>query len=278
MAATEPDDTLVMGLDDPRLVDAMDANSAHGLASLARYMGGEAYSGPDMTRYISPLPVDYFNGVQRARLPDDRDQLDAVIAETMARFEARDMPMLWWLDPTTTPATLGERLTAYGLETNPGPPAMAVEISALSAPVAIPGVSMAHVTDAAGAAEWARVATVGFDMPAEIIAPLTSFAAGSLTDPTLALYLGSRDAQAVATSMSYLRAGVAGIYTVATVPEARRLGIGAEMTRLALLDAGKAGYRAGILQASGMGVSVYRALGFQTVFNYLLYSWSPPGA
>ena len=84
-------------------------------------------------------------------------------------------------------------------------------------------------------------------------------------------YLGYLDGVPVATSALVLHAGVAGIYAVATLPEARRQGIAAAMTRLPLLDAFAGGYQVGTLQASPMGYPVYQRLGFATVWGIELY-------
>ena len=278
MATAEPDGAVLLGLDDAQLIEAMDANAAYCLAAVAQRMDGEVYTGPDMVRYVSGLDIGYFNGVGVVHLPKDQERLDASVAAAMTPFVARSLPMLWWVSLSSTPSALGERLVAYGLEVSPGPPGMAASLDtldALGAPAAIPGVTIAPFTDEASAAEWGRVAAIGFGMPESAIPPFTRFCARSLADPAWAFYLAYRDGQAVGSLMTFLHAGVAGIYTVATVPEARRLGVARALTHLAMLDARAAGYHVAILQASEMGFNLYRGLGFATIFDYLHYFWAP---
>jgi GNAT superfamily N-acetyltransferase len=88
------------------------------------------------------------------------------------------------------------------------------------------------------------------------------------------LYIGYLRGQPVVTALVFLGAGVAGLYAVVTLPEARRQGIGHAMTLRALLDARALGYRIGTLHASSMGFGMYAGLGFQVYCQLGRYIWT----
>jgi GNAT superfamily N-acetyltransferase len=268
---------ILQSVDDSQLVEALEANTAAAYADMARNPQGDVYTGPDLTRYISGAPAHILNGVADARLPEER--LDAILDETLARFKARSAPMIWWVGPSTHPEGLGARLEAHGLRYDGETPGMAVDIAALSQTGAtIPSLSIAPATSEDDLMEWARIMTRGFDLPEDVIPVLSEMALRHClrADPQWAYYLACLDGRPVATTSIFPYAGVAGVYCVATHPEARGRGIGAEITRQALLRASEQGYRVGVLQSSDMGLSVYRHLGFQTILEFRLYSWTPP--
>jgi GNAT superfamily N-acetyltransferase len=90
--------------------------------------------------------------------------------------------------------------------------------------------------------------------------------------------VGRLGGRPVATATLLLAAGVAGVYFVLTVPAARRRGIGTAITLAALREARDLGYRTGVLGASGLGLPVYRRLGFEEYCRIAVYEWHPPGA
>src|SRR5262249_51491061 len=79
-------------------------------------------------------------------------------------------------------------------------------------------------------------------------------------------YVGYFEDVPVSSSMLLLAGGIACIWDVATVPEHRRKGYGACITRAGLDDARRRGYRYASLNSSDLGYPVYRSLGFNVEF------------
>ncbi len=84
-------------------------------------------------------------------------------------------------------------------------------------------------------------------------------------------YVGRLDGEVVTTASLAPAVGIGGIYNVATLPKARRQGLGAAMTLTALREARELGCRIGILQSSAIGLGVYRRLGFERYSTYSVY-------
>ena len=87
-------------------------------------------------------------------------------------------------------------------------------------------------------------------------------------------YSGVHNDQVVATSMTFLSSGVAGIYFVSVIPELRNRGMGREMMLRCIYDAQELGYNYCILQATGLGEHLYRSLGFELcgTLKYFFFS------
>lgn len=265
---------MVYNLDDPRLLAALETNTSAAYADFARSRSGEVEITPTMTRYISGVPVPIFNGIGQARLaPDDPD---AQIEAALKPFAERGLPMWWWVGPSSRPTDLGARLEAHGLAYDGDTPGMALDLRAVDqAPAAPVSLTISAATNRDALEEWSHVTGRGFGIPDDLHATLLEMGVHQCLrpDPEWVYFVGRLNGRPVATSALFMSAGVAGIYCIATLPDARRQGIGAELTRAALLHAREQGYAVGILQSSQMGFHVYQELGFRTVLEFGLYEW-----
>ena len=272
------------------LTDVSDAGLAAAIEAdqvatriLAPEVPVEIHDEPDATWGIARYADPFRSVVVSARFAES--DADRRIGEIAGTFEARDTGFLWWLAPFHTPADLGARLVRSGLRYEGTAPAMAMDLGALPRDEPLPpGLTIEPVTDVAGLREFIQVLADEMDVPAGQPNPAAAHHAALLEaiPPTLAdepvplRYLGRIDGRPIATSRIAIAAGVAGLYAVATLPEARRRGVGRALT-LAALDAGRSiGLRIGVLQASDSGLPVYRRLGFRTIFEYEVYQRDPP--
>lgn len=87
------------------------------------------------------------------------------------------------------------------------------------------------------------------------------------------LYLGIYEGEPVSTSMMFTNGESAGLYMIATLDKCRGKGLGTNITLKPLIDAFNSGCSYGILQASKMGESVYRKIGFEQCCRFYIF-WS----
>jgi GNAT superfamily N-acetyltransferase len=258
------------------VVRAIEANELERFAYVSQLPGGELHRSSQLTWFLTGIPYLLFNGVLNARLP--ANDLEGSIARAMAPFVARKLPMFWMTGPSTQPTDLGQRLLAAGLSDAGDLVGMAADLTSVhedgSAP---PDFTIERVRDMGTLERWIGVLSTGFGYAADV--GRSFFEALSALElearSPLLHYLGFVSGEPVATASAFLGAGVVGIYSVATLPEWRRQGIGAAMTLAPLRAARSAGYQMGILHAEPAGLSVYRRLGFRQYCTLHPYLWSP---
>jgi GNAT superfamily N-acetyltransferase len=254
------------------VIDAMEINSHEAWICFAHALGAAVYDEPHMLWFFSGLPFHLANGIVNARFPEDH--LEKILDERLEQLDAKQVPMAWLIGPSTRPAVLGSHLQAHGWIPGDEAPGMAMELEALDESFSSsPSLTIERIHDAESLRTWLRVMTVGSDVPEEGLRLLLELVSKhAFTDnPSVQYYLGRLTGKPVATSLLYLGGGVAGIYNVATLPEARRQGIGSALTVAPLLQARTLGYRIGTLQSSSMGLHLYYRLGFRRYCTFQAY-------
>jgi GNAT superfamily N-acetyltransferase len=216
------------------------------------------------------------NGVVGARLDHlETRALGDRIEGVMQRFRDRRVNMSWWVGPTTTPSTLGVTLESHGLPRG-GVPGLAADLYALVAPsAAMPGLEIVQVLDEAQLWQWVLVHGHDFtdESRRQHVALFASL--GLSSHSPWRHFLALMDGRPVGASSLFLGSTAAGLYNVATVPDARRQGVGTAISYATLIAARAEGHTLGVLQASAAGNGVYRSLGFERCCQLWQHYWVP---
>lgn len=246
---------------------------------LGRSPSVELSIGRYLTWLITSMPDHFMNLVVCTQLPSEG--IDELIGSALDHFRSLNIGKVTWLAQEGVPATeIKKYLVAHGLTFRES---FGMEMAAdlKSVPDDLPrpaGLRIVPVVGGETLKQWIHVASIGFEVREEYEKVWYDFFVDSIYDPRFRTYLALLDGQPVATSQLFLSAGVAGIYNVTCIPEARRQGIGAAITSAPLLEARKRGYQVAILQASEQGARVYRRLGFQDFGGLSVYLWENESA
>jgi ribosomal protein S18 acetylase RimI-like enzyme len=244
-------------------VTAIRANMCDFFRYTSRSNPAEHFENEELTRWYTPLPYPWFNGVLCSNPP--RDDADPLIVETIKYFRAKGIhTFTWWLEPHLKPWDWEPALSKHGFRFSDDTPGMAMDLRELKQwTQPADGFEIRSVDDEESLHTWTNVFVEGYGLP-----PAWESLAFDLwmqlgLDLPIHNYLGYLNGDPVSTSTVFYGGGAAGIYCVATLPEARGKGIGAALTLKPLLDAREMGYRIGVLQSSDMGFNVYKKLGFK---------------
>ena len=208
----------------------------------------------------------------------DEAAADRRIADILAVADSGGTSVLWWVAPHHRPSDLGGRLGRFGFGEEGATAAMTLDLATLPSALEPPPseLSITPVSDVDGVRSFVAVHMA--DRPegtgsvrsgaAELrIRHITNELENGASGVRL---VGRVDGMPVATSRLSASGGVAGLYGIVTIPDARGRGYGRAMT-LAALDAGRRlGLRIATLQASDLGYPIYRRIGFDEQFRYAL--------
>lgn len=225
--------------------------------------------------FDTPIATLPYNAVIRFDVVSEPDRrIDALFAH----YRDREVPFLWIVHPSARPPDLAERLRARGLEEAETCAGMAINLNALPAEPRLPeGVAIREVNDAAEAGELLELVGWRWSVPPDALPKLaavtSAFEVGVPGSPVRS-WLAWRDGVAVAKALIHFAAGVAGLYGVATRPEARGIGLARYLTLHAFSAARDAGYATGVLHSTPMARGLYEKLGCRAYADFRIFA--PP--
>ncbi|WP_139488798.1 GNAT family N-acetyltransferase [Brevibacillus dissolubilis] len=261
------------------------ANRAEYVLSFGTGIGSAYYSGEDVKWVYTGL--NYLNCVFAVHLSGEG--MEQRVEEIMSFYDQRHVCPTWLVNPQDEAGIermkLEKKLESLGFTQVFEFPAMAVDLkewerlgwldhkgegSTMSSfdPIS-PAFSLVQVNSAIGLEHWCQLTCAGFHVQKHQLSEYMTLLHSSVEHarfPTH-VYIGYWNDKPVCAVSVLEAAGVAGIYWVSTVPQARGRGFATMMMRQLLSRVHAMGYQYATLQSTEMGYSLYRGLGFFDLYR-----------
>jgi ribosomal protein S18 acetylase RimI-like enzyme len=256
-------DTQLLRITDPVVKYAPKENLFAFFRNFANSPAAEVVEEDGLVRWHTQVPHPWFNGVLCRNRPGPDES--ATIRGTCGYFLSKGVGAItWWLAPGLEAEAWGEPLSQQGFHYDHNTPGMAIDLAEVS-PLNLPdGLAIEPVRTPESLKTWISTFIRGYGLPDGIAESYYNLVLDLGYELPMRNYTGFLHGRAVAASTLFLGAGVAGVYSVATLPEARGRGLGTALTMLPLLEAREMGYQVGVLQSSDMGYPIYQKIGFRT--------------
>ena len=263
----------VADLSQQELVAALQEN----LWSLWRRFGlGEGcrlHQDDHVLHFDTPITKAPYNTVLRFEVESDPDTR---IDQIFEHYRQRDVTPVWLVHPTSKPADLIDRLQARGLIEAEFCPGMCMDLENLPDPGPPPyGVEVFEVSGPEQVREALELVAWRWEVPEDVRACLGRIAKPfRVGEPgsSIRCWLARMDGAPVSKILINLDHGAAGLYGVATKPEARGKGLARYLTLEGFHAARRAGYRLGVLHSTAMARTLYHKLGFREVAPFRVFA------
>ena len=268
---------ILRNIEQPALIEAIEANFIEQMAWFGRALPqAELHKTPELLWLYTGKGNP--NGVISTRfVHSEHDYLQTHIEKIQAYYRERGVPFTWSVGPSTRPAFLADVLQKNGFIQRSNTRGMALEIAARREDVQVnTELVISEIQDVDMLETLKLVEKEGFETSGENAQYYIDIYRHAGFGHSLPWhhYIGWLNDTPVAKASLLYHAGVAGIYGVATRPEARRKGIGVTMTLHVLREAQATGYSVAILSSTDMSEAIYRRIGFEhycTIDHYLSF-------
>lgn len=223
--------------------------------------------------FDTPIPTLPYNGVLRSILTDNVDQqIDRIIEH----YRKRGMPFFWLVHPSALPDDLSQRLSERGIAETEVASGMVANLADLPELSPVPdGFDIREVNDEVASSYFFELIAWRWHVPAEAQPHLRAIDEVMQVAKPSALvrcWLAWHEGVPVAKAALRIAAGAAGLYGVATKPEARGRGLARALALEAFRVARHAGQQLGVLHSSPMAKSLYAKIGFQDVAPFRIFA------
>jgi ribosomal protein S18 acetylase RimI-like enzyme len=134
----------------------------------------------------------------------------------------------------------------------------------------LPLLEVRPVADEPTRAAFSEVMSTSFEIPHSV--SISVYGAERAWKGTFQGYVGYSNGRAVTTAAAVITDDVIGLYSVATLPQHRRLGFAEAIMRQVIQQAEQTrGALRTVLQATSSGFSLYEAMGYRTVTSFNVF-------
>ena len=255
------------------LIHELEANLWETWANFGRGQGCGLHDEGDVLWFENSIPIIPYNGILKFQT---EIEVDRKIGRLVDHFHEQRAAFMWILHPTSLPSDLPERLKNHGLQDVEPILGMARSLDDLPELPSLPdGMEVRKVIQEDDASEYYHFASWRWGVPEEygeqLRNTLAVFGIGKSGSKTRAWQVW-HEGQPVSKVGLHLATGSAGIYGVATRPEAQRLGLAKILTLTALREARRLEYKLAVLHSTPMAESLYQSLGFETIAVFHLFA------
>lgn len=229
---------------------------------------------PGVSLIFCGLNYAAFNAALQARPIDgDAQELGRLIDVSAEQFEARSLRWTYWLCQDFLKQPLRREaprvFKRHGLRHLTEAPGMYAE-SLMPATRILPPLDVRPVDDQVSRTAFAEVMSTAFEIPHSV--SMSVYGAERAWRGTFQGYVGYSNGRAVTTAASVITGDVIGLYSVATLPQHRRLGFAESIMRQVIQEARESrGILRTVLQATSSGLSLYEAMGYRTVTSFNVF-------
>jgi ribosomal protein S18 acetylase RimI-like enzyme len=215
-----------------------------------------------------------FNAALLTRpVEDDPQELARLIEVSASHFDSRKLRWTYWVcnDFMSKPVRrqAPQIFSRHGLRPLTRAPGMYAERLPPPARM-LPPIEIRRVADERTRATFAEIMSVAFDIPHSVSASV--YGAEQGWGGEFRGYIGYSNGKPVTTAGAMITGDVIGLYSVATLPQHRRLGFAEAIMRNVIEQATEsAGIQQTVLQATSSGLSLYEKMGYRTVTDFDVY-------